>query len=49
MVPEELNELNKYSLYNNIKILLIDSQCYNSTNKFEKKLIIDRNLEEFLL
>lgn len=46
---EELNELYKYSLYNNIKILLIDSQCYNSTNKFEKKLIIDRNLEEFLL
>lgn len=46
---EELNELYKYSIYNNVKILLIDSQCYGVTNKFEKKLIIDGNLDEFLL
>lgn len=46
---EELNEFYKYSLYSDIKILLIDSQCYGVTNKFEKKLIIDGNLDEFLL
>ena len=46
---EELNELYKYSIYNNVKILLIDSQCYGVTNKFEKKLIIDGNLDVFLL
>lgn len=46
---EELNEFYKYSLYNNVKILLIDSQCYGVTNKFENKLIIDGNLDEFLL
>lgn len=46
---EELNELYKYSIYNNVKILLIDSQCYGATNKFENKLIIDGNLDEFLL
>ena len=46
---EELNEFYKYSIYNDIKILLIDSQCYGVTNKFEKKLIIDGNLDEFLL
>lgn len=46
---EELNEFYKYSIYSDIKILLIDSQCYGVTNKFEKKLIIDGNLDEFLL
>ena len=46
---EELKELYKYSIYNNIKILLIDSQCYGTCNEFEKKLIIDENLEEYML
>ncbi len=46
---DELLELYKYCLYNNVRILLIDSQCYGVTNKFEKKLIIDGNLDEFLL
>lgn len=46
---EELNELYKYSIYNNVKILLIDSQCYGTCNKYEKKLIIDSNLDEFLI
>lgn len=49
LTMDELNELYKYSLYNDVKILLIDSQCYGTTNKFEKKLIIDGNLDEFLL
>lgn len=46
---EELNELYKYSLYNKIKIILVDSQCYGVTLNYEKKLIIDESLEEFVL
>lgn len=46
---DELEELYKYSLYNNVKILLIDSQSYGTTLDNEKKLIIDSNLEEILL
>ncbi len=45
----ELEELYKYALYNNIKLLLIDSQSYGVCLKNEKKLIIDGNLDEFLL
>lgn len=46
---EELNELYKYSLYNKMKIMLVDSQCYGVTLNCEKKLIIDENLEEFMI
>lgn len=49
LTKEELKELYKYSIYNNIKILLIDSQCYGTCNEFEKKLIITENLEEYVL
>lgn len=45
----ELVELYKYSLYNDVQILLIDSQSYGVTIDNEKKLIIDSNLDEFLL
>lgn len=45
----ELIELYKYILYNNINILLIDSQTYGVTNEYEKKLLIDNELEEFIL
>lgn len=45
----ELEELYKYSIYNDVKILLIDSQCYGVTSDLEKKLIIDLNLDEFLI
>jgi len=45
----ELVELYKYSLYNDVQILLIDSQSYGATIDNEKKLIIDSNLDEFLL
>lgn len=49
LTNEELKEFYKYSLYNNVKIILIDSQTYGTTNEYEKKLIIDNNLDEFLL
>ncbi len=46
---DELIELYKYAIYNNIIIVLIDSQSYGATINFEKKLIIDSDLEEFVL
>lgn len=45
----ELNELYKYSIYNNVNIILIDSQCYGCSHDFEKKLIVDDNLVEFMI
>ncbi len=45
----ELEELYKYSIYNNIKIILIDSQCYKDILKYEYKYIIDSNLDEFMI
>lgn len=46
---EELQELYKYSIYNHIQLLLIDSQAYGVTLNNEIKLIIDENLDEFML
>lgn len=45
----ELEELYKYALYNSVNLLLIDSQCYGVCLKNEKKLIIDENLDEFMI
>lgn len=45
----ELVELYKYSIYNGVNIILIDSQAYGCPNEYEKKLIIDENLEEYVL
>ena len=46
---QELIELYKYSIYNKINIILIDSQCYGGTIDYENKLIIDSNLDEFMI
>ncbi len=45
----ELIEFYKYAVYNEIKLLLIDSQTYGTTVEYEKKLIIDEDLDEFML
>lgn len=45
----ELEELYKYSMYNEVCLLLIDSQSYGISLKNEQKLIIDENLDEFML
>ncbi len=45
----ELIELYKYSIYNQIHICLIDSQSYKRKLKYEKKLNIDEDLEEFMI
>lgn len=46
---DELKEFYKYAIYNQVQIILIDSQCYGVSLDYEKKLIIDSNLDEFLL
>ena len=46
---EELIEFYKYAIYNKLNIILIDSQSYGVTSKYEKKLIIDTNLDELML
>lgn len=46
---EELVELYKYSMYNQVNIVLIDSQSYGVKLEYEKKLIIDQDLDEFML
>ena len=45
----ELTEFYKYAIYNNVQLIHIDSQTYGTTKLFEKKLIIDDNLDEFML
>lgn len=46
---DELLELYKYAIYNQVLLLLVDSQSYGITLEYEKKLIIDENLDEFVL
>lgn len=46
---EELVELYKYAMIKEIKIILIDAYSYGVTLKNEKKLIIDENLDEFVI
>lgn len=45
----ELEELYKFAIYNNVKLVLIDSQSYGVKLNYEKKLIIDNDLVEFVL
>ena len=45
----ELIELYKYSIYNNVNILLIDTLMYKKLLKYEKKFIIDNDLDEYVL
>lgn len=45
----ELTELYKYCIYNKVKVLLIDNSLHGPTLDYEKKLIIDCNLEEYTL
>ena len=45
----EMVELYKYAVYNQVRILLVDSQAYGCTMDYEKKLIIDENLDEYVL
>lgn len=46
---QELIELYKYAMYNSVKIILIDSKAYGICLKYESKIIIDENLNEYML
>ena len=46
---KELEEFYKYAVYNEVSVLLIDSQAYGVCIPYEKKVIIDENLDEFVL
>lgn len=49
LTKEELNEFYKYAIYNRVALLLIDNFSYGIAQKYEKKLIIDDNLEEYIV
>jgi CRISPR-associated protein Csn2 len=49
LTKDELEELYKYSIYNKVNIILIDSQTYGCTINNEQKLIIDSELDEFMV
>lgn len=49
LTEKELEELYKYAIYNEVKLILIDSKTYGCKTIFENKLIIDNNLVEFML
>ena len=49
ITKEELNEFYKYAIYNKVALLLIDNISYGIAQKYEKKLIIDDNLEEYIV
>lgn len=44
---EELVEIYKYSIYNNIKLLIIENNKSNKILKYEQKNIIDENFDEY--
>lgn len=43
---DDLLELYKYSMYNNIKLLVLENKHYENVLKYEKKNIIDENFDE---
>jgi len=49
LTKEELKEFYKYAIYNKITILLVDSNSTGVSIENEKKIIIDQNLEEFMI
>ena len=49
LTKAELVEFYKYAIYNGIRIVLVDSQSYGATISYEKKLIVDNELEEFVI
>ena len=49
LTKEELSEFYKYCIYNKISILLIDNFSHDISLEHEKKLVIDIDLDEFML
>ena len=46
---DELKEFYKYIVYNNLCAVFVDSQTYGIADNMENKIIIDDNLNEFVL
>ena len=46
---DELKEFYKYIVYNNLCTVFVDSQTYGIADNMENKIIIDDNLNEFVL
>lgn len=46
---DELKELEKYSIYNKIPLLLVDANSYGKATEYEYKLIIDSDLSEIVI
>ena len=44
---KELLEIYKYSIYNNVKLLVVESICEDKLLKYEQKNILDENFDEF--
>ena len=47
LTEKELLEIYKYSIYNNIKLLVVESICEDKLLEYEKKNILDENFDEF--
>ncbi len=46
---DEIQELEKYAIYNKIQLILIDCSSYGLPNIYENKLLIDSDLSENML
>ena len=49
LTNNELEEFYKYCIYNEIRVLLLDSKAYGINLKYEKKIIIDEDLFEIVI
>ncbi len=49
LTKEELLEFYKYTIYNSINIIMIESTNYDYFNNYEKVIIIDQSLDENML
>lgn len=49
LTNDELVELYKYAIYNEIKLVMIDSNYYENKLNYENKLIINDDLTEFIV
>lgn len=49
LTKEELLEFYKYATYNSVNIIIIESTKYEYIAKYEKVIIIDQNLDEYMI
>lgn len=49
LTKEELIEFYKYATYNNVKILMIETEQQSYIKEYERILVIDSNLDEYVL